>query len=153
MDVFIGSPEASSKVFLCLMGDAKLWQLNRTVGPTAAVEDTTSLLTDTSYDQLSVSDRSYDARQYTDVLEREPGRSLIYNYFDKFVAVSERLECSADEFERASHCVLWFKSGIHVYDVVELAEAHAIDGRAPDHSVNLDQNQVGFLRLLIRERV
>ena len=48
------------------------------------------------------------------------------------VAVSERLECSADDFEGASARVLWFKSGIHVYDVVELAEAHAIDGRAPD---------------------
>ncbi len=83
MDVFIESPEASSNALLCSMGDAKLWKLDRTVGPTAAVEDATSLLTDTSYDQLSVSDRSYDARQYTDVLEREPGRSLIYNYFDK----------------------------------------------------------------------
>jgi hypothetical protein len=48
------------------------------------------------------------------------------------VAVSERLECSADDFNGASDRVLWFKSGIHVYDVVELAEAHAIDGRAPD---------------------
>lgn len=48
------------------------------------------------------------------------------------VAVSERLECSADDFEGASDRVLWFKSGIHVYDVVELAEAHAIEGRAPN---------------------
>jgi predicted nuclease of restriction endonuclease-like RecB superfamily len=43
------------------------------------------------------------------------------------VAVSERLECSADDFEAASDRVLWFKSGIHVYDVVELAETHARD--------------------------
>jgi len=42
------------------------------------------------------------------------------------VAVSERLECSADDFEGASDQLLWFKSGIHVYDVVELAEDHAI---------------------------
>jgi predicted nuclease of restriction endonuclease-like RecB superfamily len=42
------------------------------------------------------------------------------------VAVSERLECSADDFEGASDRVLWFKSGIHVYDVVELAEDYAI---------------------------
>jgi predicted nuclease of restriction endonuclease-like RecB superfamily len=42
------------------------------------------------------------------------------------VAVSERLECSAEDFEGASDHLLWFKSGIHVYDVVELAEAHAI---------------------------
>ena len=48
------------------------------------------------------------------------------------VAVSERLECSADDFEGASDRVLWFKSGIHVYDVVELVEAHAINGRPPD---------------------
>lgn len=83
MDLFIGTPEASSKAFICSMGDAKLWKLDRTVGPTAAVEAVTSLLTDTSYDQLSVSDRSYDARQYTDVLERESGRSLVYNYFEE----------------------------------------------------------------------
>jgi predicted nuclease of restriction endonuclease-like RecB superfamily len=42
------------------------------------------------------------------------------------VAVSERLECSADDFEGASDRLLWFKSGIHVYDVVELAEEHAL---------------------------
>lgn len=35
-------------------------------------------------------------------------------------------ECSADDFEGASNRLLWFKSGIHVYDVVELAEDHAI---------------------------
>ena len=43
------------------------------------------------------------------------------------VAVSERLECSADDFEGASERVLWFKSGIHVYDVVELADEYAIE--------------------------
>ncbi len=41
------------------------------------------------------------------------------------VAVSERLECSADDFEENEDRVLWFKSGIHVYDVVELAEEYA----------------------------
>jgi len=41
------------------------------------------------------------------------------------VAVSERLECSADDFSGTEDRVLWFKSGIHVYDVVELAEEHA----------------------------
>ena len=41
------------------------------------------------------------------------------------VAVSERLECSADDFAGTEDRVLWFKSGIHVYDVVELAEEHA----------------------------
>jgi len=41
------------------------------------------------------------------------------------VAVSERLECSADDFGDSKDRVLWFKSGIHVYDVVELAEEYA----------------------------
>ncbi|MFW5959237.1 MAG: DUF790 family protein [Natronomonas sp.] len=42
------------------------------------------------------------------------------------VAVSERLACSAEDFEGASDRLLWFKSGIHVYDIVEIAEEHAI---------------------------
>jgi predicted nuclease of restriction endonuclease-like RecB superfamily len=42
------------------------------------------------------------------------------------LAVSERLDCSAEDFEEASERVLWFKSGIHVYDLVDLAETHAI---------------------------
>ncbi|THE64257.1 DUF790 family protein [Salinadaptatus halalkaliphilus] len=41
------------------------------------------------------------------------------------VAVSERLDCSADDFEGMDDRILWFKSGIHVYDVVELAEEYA----------------------------
>jgi predicted nuclease of restriction endonuclease-like RecB superfamily len=43
------------------------------------------------------------------------------------VAVSERLDCSADDFEGMDDRVLWFKSGIHVYDVVELAEEYAVE--------------------------
>jgi len=41
------------------------------------------------------------------------------------LAVSERLDCSSDDFNGVSERVLWFKSGIHVYDVVELAENYA----------------------------
>jgi len=41
------------------------------------------------------------------------------------VAVSERLDCSADDFEGMDDRVLWFKSGIHVYDLVGLAETYA----------------------------
>ena len=41
------------------------------------------------------------------------------------IAVSERLDCSADDFEGIDDRVLWFKSGIHVYDLVELAESYA----------------------------
>ena len=43
------------------------------------------------------------------------------------VAVSERLDCSAGDFEGIDDRLLWFKSGIHVYDVVELAEEYAIE--------------------------
>ena len=45
---------------------------------------------------------------------------------DNFVlAVSERLDCASEEFGHAADRVLWFKTGIHVYDVVELAETFA----------------------------
>ena len=43
------------------------------------------------------------------------------------VAVSERLDCSSEDFDGMDDRVLWFKSGIHVYDVVELAEEYAVD--------------------------
>jgi predicted nuclease of restriction endonuclease-like RecB superfamily len=41
------------------------------------------------------------------------------------LAVSERLDCADEDFGNVSERVLWFKSGIHVYDVVELAEEYA----------------------------
>ena len=41
------------------------------------------------------------------------------------LAVSERLDCASEEFDHAADRVLWFKTGIHVYDVVELAETFA----------------------------
>ncbi|WP_331234232.1 DUF790 family protein [Natronorarus salvus] len=45
---------------------------------------------------------------------------------DNFIlAVSERLDCSSEEFGSAADRVLWFKTGIHVYDLVELAETYA----------------------------
>jgi predicted nuclease of restriction endonuclease-like RecB superfamily len=46
---------------------------------------------------------------------------------DNFVlAVSERLDCASEEFGGASDRLLWFKTGVHVYDVVELAEQFAV---------------------------
>ena len=46
---------------------------------------------------------------------------------DNFVlAVSERLDCASEEFGRGADRVLWFKTGIHVYDLVELAEQFAV---------------------------
>jgi predicted nuclease of restriction endonuclease-like RecB superfamily len=41
------------------------------------------------------------------------------------VAVSESLDCSSEDFKGMDDRVLWFKSGIHVYDVVELVEKYA----------------------------
>ena len=47
---------------------------------------------------------------------------------DNFVlAVSERLDCASEEFGSAADRVLWFKTGIHVYDVVDLAEQYATE--------------------------
>ena len=41
------------------------------------------------------------------------------------LAVSEQLECASDEFGGVADRVLWFKTGIHVYDLVEMAEQYA----------------------------
>lgn len=41
------------------------------------------------------------------------------------VAVSERLDCAEEDFGEEADRVLWFKTGMHVYDVVELAEEYA----------------------------
>jgi len=43
------------------------------------------------------------------------------------IAVSDRLDCSATDVEMVSDQVLRFKSGIHVYDVVDLAEEYALE--------------------------
>ena len=42
------------------------------------------------------------------------------------LAVSERLDCASEEFGNTADRVLWFKTGIHVYDMVELAERFAV---------------------------
>ena len=42
------------------------------------------------------------------------------------LAVSERLDCASEDFGPAAERLLWFKTGIHVYDVVELAEEYAL---------------------------
>ena len=55
------------------------------------------------------------------------------------VAVSELLDRSAEDFDGMDDRVLWYKSGIHVYDVMELAEEYAVetilegDGRGAHH--------------------
>lgn len=51
---------------------------------------------------------------------------------DNFVlAVSENLSCSSDDFGQVADRILWFKTGIHVYDMVELAEAYATKRSSP----------------------
>jgi len=85
MDIFIESPEARSTAFLCSMGNAQLWRLDRVAGPAPVVERATTLLTDQSYNQLSISDRACGGRQYSDVLEHTSQHSLVYNYFENLV--------------------------------------------------------------------
>ena len=85
MDLFIETPEARSTAFLCSMGNAQLWRLDRITGPASVVDAATTLLTDTSYKQLSISDRACGGRQYSDVLEHGSQRSLVYNYFENLV--------------------------------------------------------------------
>ena len=46
------------------------------------------------------------------------------------VAVSEKLDCSSEDVALADDRVLWFKTGIHVYDVVNLAERYAVESPA-----------------------
>jgi predicted nuclease of restriction endonuclease-like RecB superfamily len=41
------------------------------------------------------------------------------------LAVSERLDCAEEDFGAAADRVVWFKTGIHVYDIVDLAEEYA----------------------------
>ena len=46
------------------------------------------------------------------------------------LAVSERLECASEDFGSVADRVLWFKTGIHVYDMVDMADQYAT-GHAP----------------------
>ncbi|MGB9951263.1 helix-turn-helix domain-containing protein [Haloarcula marismortui] len=85
MDLFIETPEARSTTFLCSMGNAQLWRLDRITGPTSVVEDATALLTGSAYNQLSISDRPCGGRHYSDVLENGSQRSLVYSYFEDLV--------------------------------------------------------------------
>lgn len=85
MDLFIETPEARSTTFLCSMGNSQLWRLDRITGSTSVVEHATALLTDSTYNQLSISDRPCGGRHYSDVLENDPQRSLVYSYFEDLV--------------------------------------------------------------------
>jgi len=54
---------------------------------------------------------------------------------DNFVlGVSERLDYASEEFGRTADRVLWFKPGIHVYDVIDLAETVTVLSETPSRS-------------------
>ena len=46
------------------------------------------------------------------------------------LAVSEQLDCTSEDIALEAERLLWFKSGIHVYDVVDLAEEYAVQAPA-----------------------
>lgn len=85
MDLFIETPEARSTTFSCSMDSERLWRLDRITGPTSLVERATALLTGSTYNQLSISDRACGGRHYSDVLENSSQRSLVYSYFEEVV--------------------------------------------------------------------
>jgi len=85
MDLFIETPDARSTTFLCSMGNAKLWRLDRITGPSSVVEQATALLTDPTYNQLTITDRACGGRHYSDVLENNSRRSLVYSYFEQLI--------------------------------------------------------------------
>ena len=64
------------------MGNAERWRLDRITGPASVVEQATALRTGRSYNQLRISDRPCGGRQYTDIPESSPQRSLVSDYFE-----------------------------------------------------------------------
>jgi predicted nuclease of restriction endonuclease-like RecB superfamily len=42
------------------------------------------------------------------------------------LAVSEQLDCTNEDIDLGADRVLWFKTGIHVYDVADLADEYAL---------------------------
>jgi len=41
------------------------------------------------------------------------------------------MHVASDDFGQVADRILWFKTGIHVYDMVELAEAYATKRSSP----------------------
>jgi predicted nuclease of restriction endonuclease-like RecB superfamily len=48
------------------------------------------------------------------------------------LAVSENLDCTSEDIDLAADRVLWFKTGIHVCDVVDLAEKYGVQATPAD---------------------
>ncbi|WP_256684904.1 DUF790 family protein [Halococcus qingdaonensis] len=49
------------------------------------------------------------------------------------LAVSEELDCTSEDIDLGAERLLWFKTGIHVYDVVDLAEKYAVQAASVVH--------------------
>lgn len=63
-------------------------------------------------------------------LEKKLEKIQAVNADNLIVAVSENLDCSSEDIALTDDRVLWFKTGIHVYDVVDLAERYAVESPA-----------------------
>jgi len=85
MDLLIEVPEARLATFLCSMSGDELWRLDRVVGPQSVVDEATALLTDSSYDSLSISSRRCEGRRYSAVLEETAGSSVVYTHYADLV--------------------------------------------------------------------
>ena len=115
MDLLIETPAARSTTFCCSMGNDELWRLDRITGPSAVVDRATALLTDSTYNQLSVSDRACGGRHYSDVLDSEPQQRVVYSYFDELAhcdsvpTITNRYVTGALLFEvtRREHTERW----------------------------------------------
>jgi len=70
-------------------------------------------------------------------LDQKIGKLQAVDAENIILAVSERLACEDATFEFEDDRVLWFKTGIHVYDLVELAEAYA----TPIESVSAEETE------------
>jgi predicted nuclease of restriction endonuclease-like RecB superfamily len=59
-------------------------------------------------------------------LEKKLGKVRQSDADNLVIAISERLDCTSEDIDLAAERLLWFKTGIHVYDVVDLAEKYAV---------------------------
>ena len=59
-------------------------------------------------------------------LDEKLDKIRLANVENLVLAVSEELDCTSEDIDLGADRVLWFKTGIHVYDVVDLAEEYAV---------------------------
>jgi predicted DNA binding protein len=82
MDTLMQNPETQSSALLCSMSDDAFWRLDRIAGPSGPVSNIKSMLSDESYDGFSVSDRTCQGNQYSDVLEDTADSCVVYTHFE-----------------------------------------------------------------------